>query len=786
MTLHFISVARVRPAAIAAKAAPLLVGFTAVVGQIVLMREVIILFSGNEISMGIALAAWLVWTAAGSGLASRMRTGRVSARHTVAALQCLAGASLVPTVWMLRAGRAAFQTVPGELIGPLPMLITTLVCLSVFCILSGGLFLAAARMVQQESAVSERVAVSWAYVLEAAGSGLGGVLCSVLLLRFFGSFQIAGIVALVNLGAAAILFFPLKGWKVAIAALAVAAVAIPWAAWVAHRLDTSAEQRLWQGFHVVQSRNTIYGNLTVVATGDLQTIYDNGVKLASIPDEAAAEEAVHYALLEHPAPKSVLLIGGGANGSVQQALRHPSVRRLDYVELDPALVEMSRQISPGFAPSLSDARVRAHIADARLWLKTTPERFDAIVVDLPDPETAQLNRFYTEEFFRSARDHLAPGGILGFQVHSSEETISPEMADFLRCIDRTVREVFPWVAIIPGDTMHFFATAQPNVVTEDPRVLIARLQSRGLQTQYVREYFIPFRMMPDRMAQVHAVLQPLPGTPVNRDFRPIAYYFDAVLWGSQFRSGFSRAFEAAAQVPFVWLLATVVILLLATLGAVRSAERHRPQRTAALACTALTGYTLMALQILLLFSFQSVYGYVYHELAVLIGLFMVGIGLGSWLAIRRIACADPASLIRTVAANQFLLAASALLLLLVVALLAQHPGTQSALWIAQLVFPFLALLCGILGGYQFPLTNEICLHDAVTPARTGVVYAVDLLGGSVGALLLSAYLIPVFGFWKAAWFTAAVSLAPAFLAVWAGRDTTMAAEFTASPQTQQR
>lgn len=775
MSGQSVSVSRGKPPAVAANAAPILVGFTAVIGQIVLMRELIVLFGGNEISTGIALTAWLMWTAVGSGAAGRLRWSRPHPRRAVAALQCLSAVSLAPTVWMLRAGRAAFQSVPGELIGPLPMLVTALLSLSSFCVFSGALFVAAARMYQQECDVSECAAVSYAYLLEAVGSGLGGLLSSLLLLRFLGSFQIAVVLAFANIGAAAILFFRVRGWKVAVPVVAAALSAVPLVAWTAPCLDRSAQQRLWQEYRIVQSRSTIYGSITVVATGDLQTIYDNGVRLASIPDQASAEEAVHYALLESPAPGTVLLIGGGAGGSLQQALQHPSIRRLDYVELDPALVGISRQISPALSSALSDARVRVHFADARLWLKTTPERFDAIVVDLPDPETAQLNRFYTEEFFRSARDHLATNGILAFQVRSSEETISPELAEFLRCINRTVLQVFPYVAIMPGETLHFFAAGRPNVLTEDPRVLIARLRSRRLRTQYVREYLIPFRMMPDRMAQVRKSLQPLPATPLNRDFHPIAYYFNAVLWSAQFRSRVSTAFKAAARLSFPLLLGSVMILLLAALLVVRLSGRKRPDRAAARACAALSGYTLMALEILLLFSFQSVYGYVYHELAVLIGLFLAGTGLGSWLGIRRMGAATPATQIRAVAVTQFLLAFSAPVLLLVVALLAAHADTRSTLWSAQLVFPALALFCGIPGGFQFSLTSEICLRTDGGPAGTGTIYALDLLGGSIGALLLSGYLIPVFGFWSAAWFTAAATLAPALLTAWAVLDTRIAA-----------
>src|ERR1019366_3952438 len=414
----------------AVRAALTLIGFSAVIGQIVLMRELIVVFNGNEISLGIMLATWLFWTAAGSSLCSRFAVGGNNARPAVAALECLLGVSLPPTIWALRASRTFFQTVPGELVGPGPMLLTSLACLSLFCVVAGSLFGVATRMYEQECGVSARVAASSAYLLEAAGSAFGGILASIVLLRFLESFQIATVVALLNLCMAAVLLFrmsrkQLGAVTVATALFAIVLLTIVLLIFVAPALDRSAQARLWRGFRLVGSRDSIYGNLAVIETGNMGTgnirsIYDNGVILASVPDENAAEEAVHYALLEHPAPRHLLMIGGGVNGSITQALKHPTVERIDYVELDPALIDMARQFFPAqSAPVVSDPRVRMHYADGRHYLKTAGDTFDVIIVNVPDPQTAQLNRFYTAEFFRSARDHLASGGLLALQLRSS-------------------------------------------------------------------------------------------------------------------------------------------------------------------------------------------------------------------------------------------------------------------------------------------------------------------------------------------------------------------------------
>jgi spermidine synthase len=409
--------------------------------------------------------------------------------------------------------------------------------------------------------------------------------------------------------------------------------------------------------------------------------------------------------------------------------------------------------------------VHLHLADGRAFLNSTGERYDVIVVNVPDPQSAQLNRFYTVEFFRSARDHLAPDGVLALQLRSSEEAISPDLGEFLRCINRTLREVFPNVVAIPGETIHFFGATRSDVLTDDPRTLIARLHERKLETRYVREYFIPFLMMPDRMDEVRDQLRPLPATQVNRDFSPVAYYFNVVLWSGQFKPDYAGWLRTAEHIDFISVFGAVLLVLLAVTATLAIVPRRERRLRSAAACSmAATGFTLMALQILLLLAFQSIYGYIYHQLAILIALFMAGIAIGSWWAMRRVG-RDDRSNCRTVALTQLLLALSAPALMLVVSLPAKVSGSAASWLGAQCVFPALAALCGILGGYQFPVTTAIYSHDGSRQRSFGTLYAIDLLGGCAGALMLSVYLIPVFGFWRTAWLCAVVNLAPFLLAL---------------------
>ena len=454
-------------------------------------------------------------------------------------------------------------------------------------------------------------------------------------------------------------------------------------------------------------------------------------------------------------------------------------KAFDYVELDPMIFNIAARYFPEAWQKIQrDPRVRVHAMDGRRFLKSTTDSFDVIIVNLPDPHTAQLNRFYTEEFFREAAAKLRPGGIVSFQVTSSENYISQERADFLRCLERTLRAVFAEVTAIPGETVHFFAAAKPGTLTADPKELVRRLRARRLHTEYVREYFLPFRMSPDRLQDLQLQIEPQPNTPVNRDFAPVAYYFDVALWSSRFHRTSARWIESLAGVRFERLLAATTLALAALLpllwvwpGGAEEKPAARARRAAALAVAAM-GFTELGLEILLLLGFQALYGYVYQQLTILVALFMVGMAMGAWLELRNArgrSAPHPRRELRVLAGLQFMAAASPLLLYGLLVELGRVSSAGGQRVASQMLFPALALVAGLLGGFQFLLASRV--YFAGTRQRAGspgVLYGLDLAGACAGALALSVLLIPVYGFLRTAVLMAAANLAPALLAGAAG------------------
>jgi spermidine synthase len=738
----------------AVRGALVLTGSSAVIAQIVLMRELMVVFRGNELSLGLMLATWLLWTAAGSGILGRAAAGARDPRRIVAALFVAVSAVFPATIYAVRASRQFVGATPGEALGPGAVLAVCFVTLSVFSMLAGCLFAAASRLYGAEAGAGADESTGTVYLLEAVGSATGGLLASVVLLRYAGAFEIAFLVASSNLIAAAVLVLrrPLAAALVVLAAFALAGPAIA-------RLERDSLDRLWHGFHLIASENSVYGNLAVTGGEGSGTIYESGVAVATIPDPGAAEEAVHYALLQHPAPRSLLLIGGGVNGSLAQALQHRTLERVDYVELDPALIGLARRyFASEWNAAASDPRVHIHNLDGRLYLKTVERDFDVILVNLPEPRTAQLNRFYTVEFFREAARRLTAGGVLSFQLRAAEDYISPELGALAGSIRKTLGAVFPEVGMMPGESIHFFAAKQAGVLASQG-VLLDRLRERRLKTVYVRENLIPFRLTPERVRDLDEHTRPTAATPLNRDFAPIAYYFATTLWAAEFHHAWGRAFSAIARVPFGEVAAWLAVALLGVVILMRRGGA----KGCALFSTGATGFAMMGLEILLLLGFQAVYGYVYHQLALLTAMFMAGMALGAWRGMRG------SGALGALAGTQVAAAAAPFLACAFLDSLAgiREPALLAAA--SQLLFPALAVGCGAIGGWQFAVASRLYFAGQPGARSLGALYAIDLAGACLGALALSTCLIPVFGFVDTAAVISIVSLAPAVAALLCAR-----------------
>ncbi len=176
------------------------------------------------------------------------------------------------------------------------------------------------------------------------------------------------------------------------------------ARWIVERLNPAFAYAYRAG-RTLHTGRTAFQDLEVIDSEEFgHTLLLDGVTQVNSRNEFLYHEPmVHPALVAHPLPREVLVIGGGDGGILREVLRHRTVERAVLAELDPGVIDFcARHLSEVSAGAFADPRTRTVIGDGRAFVEGTDERFDAVIMDMTDPfgPSAML---YTEEFFRAVK-----------------------------------------------------------------------------------------------------------------------------------------------------------------------------------------------------------------------------------------------------------------------------------------------------------------------------------------------------------------------------------------------
>jgi len=681
---------------------PFILGFLATAFQAFLLREFGAEFTGNELTFGLVLGSWLFWGGAGSLIKPGRKPGRAA---KLAGLYGLAILFFALGLAALRFSHRIMGILPAELTGLTPALGFAFALGLLLSFPLGHAFALNAELLGGD--------VATVYLLESAGAAAAGLVVHFALIPRLSNWQ--GAAAAGAAAAIAILVTMRPGrWKpVLAAALALAAGIAVW--------DVPAQKAAWLPLDLVDTQDTPYGRLQVIRNEEQVTFFDNGIAVFSHPDVGAAEESVHFALLQREGPRRILLIGGGASGGAAEALKHPGVRA-DCVEIDPAVIRLAREHLTGPDRAvLDDPRVGIIYRDGRAFVARTAERYDAVLLSLPPPATAQVNRYYTREFFLEVRAKLSPGGVFSFVVPSAENYISDPLAQFLSSLAATLRGVFPEVRAVPGANCVFLASDGP--LTVDPARLAAAVDRLGLGLRFVSPGMLPARLDPARLEYLDGKLS-APGARINRDLVPVGYYFQAVLWAAQFRGFEARFLRAAGRIGPAWLLDVPLGLFALGLCFIALFGRRGPARF--LVPVAVMGFTSMAVELAVFIVIQSRFGFVYGKIPLLLALFMAGLVLGAFAARSR----------KRPRGSELIVVQGLFVGLLLLTSLVLPAGTGEPVPFA-LLFGF-----GVLSGVLFV---SACRRLVPETPHPGLGYGVDLLASFAGVILASGLIIPLFG-----------------------------------------
>ena len=714
-----------------------ILGFSSLVSKVVVIRELAMSFYANEFFIGWVLFCWLLGTAAGSTVGSRLFCDPRKALRSLGVLQVLTAFLFPLAIVLIRSGKLILGTSPGALPEFIPSLLCSFTVLVPLCGALGAQFAVAARVqVSQMPGEGPAPAVGWAYLWECLGFIAGGIVFSFVLV-FANEFRVAAILAVLNLAVACGVFHVfLKEKKRSLRILVFIAFLFPvWLFMNSASLQQKTSQLRFPHETLVRTENTVHGNVSVTKLEGQYNFYQSGLLLGADRDDLASEYLVHFPMLAHPAPQKVLLLGTGFNGPLQQILKH-GPQEVRSVELDPELLK----ITAGFLPAdlqkiLHDPRVRLGAGDPRDFLKKEGGKFDVIIANFPDPASVLINRNYTEQFFRSVRSHLSAGGVFATHITFSANSLMPELERLGSSVYATLSQVFPSVAVLPEDTLYFLASAG-NAPSWGFKEMTGRLSERKIKPDFVTADQIRYRLTNDRVERVTTAFRNAIWKTKNADLWPRTCYFEFLRWLSQFAPGFARAFFFLVTLPFpVILTAGLFAILFVSFSRV-------PQegiRKLAHISMGVAGFSLMAFEIVVIYLFQAAFGDLYYRLAWVITAFMAGLGAGTWAALGLIKKVPERS---GLAGLHFMNAVFFFFLIKVCVRIFSKGFFLGEEY--QFAFLGMALWGGLTAGVAFPFANRFYLVQG-SGDRLASVYAADLWGSALGALLTAGFFIPIWG-----------------------------------------
>lgn len=673
------------------------IGATSFVAQVIILREFLAVFQGNELIIGVIMAAWMMLTGIGAYL-GRFLKSNTRIDSLIVTLQAIIAFLPFASVLLIRTAKNILFPIGVEL-GLQEVIIFSFLLLLPYCLLSGFMFTTFCKgFINKDISNS----IGKVYFWETIGSIAGGIVFNFVMVFWLPTFQNLFVLLLLNLMSSLVLSFE-RGKileKAVIGILLISATGL----YSIFDVNEFTIKLAYPNQEIVDERESPYGNLVVTKTGQQINFFENGMALFSTNDVAAREEASHYAMIQHSDPKNVLLISSGVNGVLQEILKY-NVERIDYLEINPHLIDLAKLHTKNIPES---SKIHIGNKDVRVFLKESNVQYDVILVNTPAPSTAQLNRYFTTEFFRRLYEKMNNNAVLSISLPADPNYLNQESAAVHAILFNTLKRTFKHIEVIPGGRNYFLAS---NSNLE--RRIGMLFQNTQIKNDYVNQYYIDDFSNEQRgniiLKQINEEKEL-----INKDFKPVVYFYLLKHWINQF----NRNYFYSIAVFAILLLIVLVKLNPVSLGLFTG------------------GFAGSSLEVVVILSFQVVYGYVYNILGVIILAFFIGLAIG----VRSYHVLFPQGSFKSFLWVQIILASYAFLLPIILWL-----ANTCSLPVWGIYFLFIAVTLDIsmLVGMEFAIASKLKKENQVKYASS--IYSADMIGSAVGALLISAFLIPIFG-----------------------------------------
>jgi len=732
-------------------------GLFTIAAQALLFREFVTTFEGNDISVGIFFGCWFCWVALGAALIYRAKTIADKLLQNIEFL-LLAFLPAFILEWILIVQARELASIASYTLWSMrDILLLAFLDSAPVSIITGMLFPIACRWIQRDAAF----AVSRVYVLEAAGSFLGGLGTTILLGLGVSSARIFFMLAFIlSCSALCVQFgrvcsayrqirqmvwrnlYTLRGWILLLPVLVLLCLAVG----VDKTLTRHVRIMKWTK---LLPRDALIGSFQTAQAEYLYGIYQGqwiavreGSTCEVLPNQEAAGRIAAICLSQNPAAKTVLVVGSGL-GLCYQFLQLPQIQTIRWAYCDSEYVQKIEAFIPAEL-KVSDARFHRAAGDIRSLLTEKKKYYDIVIVNLPEATSSVLNRYYTLEFYGQVKESLTPDGLLAVRVAGGENIMGTELINLGASTKITLQKVFAKLVLVPGDDTWFIASESGDI-TGEPGTLRDRFAgidsaSRVFSAQALLSVYLPDRA--DAAMKNYAEADLPQNLLVNQDGRPLTHLYSLLLAAKQSGAPVARLVKHLALagplvyiVPILVLIAVRCIYILTQPAGHKSTAGQQPSTSSfdSMFLIFSAGLIGIGAVIVLMYLYQTRFGSLYLHVGIISSLFMVGLTAGAGFV---------TSLIKRFSHLLWLLFVVIAVHALILAGVGFWPVQQQT----HLFFAAAFILFGLVAGCYFPLAAKQLADYGFERGRVGSkLETADHIGATVGGLLTGLALVPVLG-----------------------------------------
>jgi spermidine synthase len=749
-------------------------GAFALVSQTMMLREFFVVVYGNELVFGVLLTNWLVGIFIGA-LFGGAAAEKSKDNLMLFVMSILAMCVLLPvSITFTRLLYTISGTSAGTYIGFFKVFFYSALFIIPVSFFIGFVFPIAAKVQSQHldynsnngiSIIGQVKGISNIYIFEAFGSLLSGVVYTFFLVGRCNAYLVAALIILPLLICSGLILLKSRRYKTfSIVCLLLIFNLVSLLPSVSHKFDAVTVEKRWQSIStlpLVYTTDSKYQNIAVANLFNQYNLYLNSMFAVVFPNDEDNMLLAAHLVCQHPGPQRILIIGDAASGLAKALLRF-DFKEVISVEIDGKTIEtILKFLPPEDKRILNDKRFKIVIQDGRKYVKdlirsngkagnsqSPPLEFDVVFVNVPEPSTLLLNRYYTREFFGDLSQVMKDSGVIALKITSSENYEKGIVSDYTASVYHTVKSVFPEVVVAPGHQNFIFASKEGASVSDNPELLAQRYTATGVQPEKLG--FIFYSFYPEEKTRfIKKALQTSGKFKINSDETPIAtIYFNKIIgwYAASNISGILGFFET---IKLKDVTVIILVLFLARLfylwGAKRkkSIHRHRFLKFHTLLAVFSSGMAGLSLELVILYTFQDNFGSIYHIIGFIIAIFMFGLPLGAVTSnalLSRGKFAQQKRIIAFIIFIQVALAAISFLLPHMTKLFAK------VVIIHQVVIFVETVLVGFAVGLVFPLSIHLYLGKQEKTGKTaGIVDAFDHMGAAVGAFFIGTLFLPVMG-----------------------------------------